>query len=716
MMNPIAFLRSGGLAYGLAVVMFLCFIYVGVMGVDFGPHFDEPYLLEGLTQSVESLTLLPQRYIYNGVYFALGFAAFSPEIAEFGTLAAREIRAHPTRPFDLAAYPRIREAQSRLISFLRTKPAILRVRTWYIVFSALTVLWVFGLTTAISRSPWAGLLGAGVLVSSWEFAYHARFAAVDIVLAMLLTLCVFLAVMVLETESPQRRRWLQTSSAVALGVAMGTKAGAMVGIVPLVLSVVLSSRVDRPLRLALRIFTVTSIALAVYILTTPGLFLDPVRVLNDWTREIGAYSRVSAGYTYYIGGYGTHAVSILRYLALSAMFPFIWVSVALFAAAIAGAGLLLAKSRSKFLVFVSFPVAYLLIIAGANLFIVRNYQVLLPFAATCAAFAIWKCLLMLRSYRFVFVACICAIATVCLSGIGFQVAQASTVRRIESEEAVLGLRAYLSAHPAQTVAFSSRLRKAVGANSSLDQVESPRYCAFYYNEADPYDYVVSKTPGLFAAVFGSHEVNYDYYPTWGGQNFDTRILITKTADAARIGINCGNTLHDPAVARLAARGAEVVGYIDCRRKDELYSRHGLEMAVIEGEPFTWDVRPYGLNKFDAQGLFGWNRVAFSVKRLDPASKYSLAVRWWSFDGPDRVQSITVTSLDGAKSFQVLRPTPVPGYLDLRSKVQPGRMPESLSADMPTEAYRDGGAVVSVMRDGGANAVLSDLWILKWRCM
>jgi len=52
-----------------------------------------------------------------------------------------------------------------------------------------------------------------------------------------------------------------------------------------------------------------------------------------------------------------------------------------------------------------------------------------------------------------------------------------------------------------------------------------------------WDQWVSNYPGFFDVTISSLEINYDYYPTWYGKNYDHRIEVLSADNARKMHVN-----------------------------------------------------------------------------------------------------------------------------------------------------------------------------------
>src|SRR5690606_8384508 len=95
----------------------------------------------------------------------------------------------------------------------------LRVRTIFLCVSALAVLWVYGTALVLSRTVLEALLAAGIVATSWQWTYHARWFAPDAVMGQFGALALLGAAVAVTSG----RRGGAFLAAVGAGLAAATK-------------------------------------------------------------------------------------------------------------------------------------------------------------------------------------------------------------------------------------------------------------------------------------------------------------------------------------------------------------------------------------------------------------------------------------------------------------------------------------------------------------
>jgi hypothetical protein len=97
-------------------------------------------------------------------------------------------------------------------------------------------------------------------------------------------------------------------------------------------------------------------------------------------------------------------------------------------------------------------------------------------------------------------------------------------------------------------------------------------------------------------------------------------------------------------------------------------------------------------------------LKFEVKGLDPTKRYSLGLTWWDYNNAQRMQSISGKGRKEARSIKLLDTTLLPNYTATR------QLPGTVTIEIPPELSRQGELSLTIQKEGGANAVVSELWL------
>jgi hypothetical protein len=400
--SPVRYARWRGalVAAGLCAILAV-HVAAGLRGVGFGQMWDEEQQLVSLQRSVSALTPDPLSYYYGGLYQLPGILALAPTLLPHIPGIIAELRAAPSQPFDATKYPSIRAAQAAAIEAIDQPKFRERDRRIFVCLVSLIIVWVFIASHRVSGSPWAALAAAAATGLSWEMSYHGRWIGADALHAQFGALTFAMIVLILDAPTPARQRMWIRMAAVASGLAVSCKVLGVFLQLPLMLAICASTREPRFPRCLGLCLEAVAIAFAVFAVTTPGVWLDPVHYLNDVCHVHLAYS------TMFTDDYpNTEPFALVRlakivgYLSLALFSPYGAAAVALFGLAIVGAVVGLRHRRAKVAVLVTFGLAYLTFVSRQRVFIARNILVLLPMLAILMSVGISRAAALVRRWRF----------------------------------------------------------------------------------------------------------------------------------------------------------------------------------------------------------------------------------------------------------------------------------------------------------------------------
>ena len=536
-------------------------IYALWKGIDFGTYWDEIIQYNLVKQSYQYELFLPHFYEYPSMLYLIDLTSVSDKlISLFSSIVDRDIfwsRVYTTtskvfvpidRPGELIDSVWLSSLTLHNVPF-DFRFFILRARVLVMLVSSLGGVWVFlSLRAAdLARPVLAAALGGSVYILSWEFGYHARWLAPDLILAQFVALFVFFLSKADRAEKP--RAWL-TSAAVAAGLATATKYPAG-GLVPaLWLYVLLRGGCSRRALLA-TIARHTVIALAVFVAITPGMLLEPLRFATE------AYFVMH----HYAGGHGIfYGVSPYdidsHWLYLGRLWEY-W-SLAMLSSQPVIAGLLATVSilglvptwyRSKPLAAVlGFLILfYSVLFSLQGVFIVRNFLILLPVFAYLAGVGFDT--LIDREFKMPVgkprQAAILATSVALATAFGWnawqQVAFGRSIAAAQREPLVRQVAEYLARHASVPVALSPCLAAELSATgaplpANVTEPGRARQYIFRMSELASSNAHLSFWPATRHNTLdwiGPREVNLNYYPTWPGTD---HAIILKIDAAEHMGV------------------------------------------------------------------------------------------------------------------------------------------------------------------------------------
>ena len=502
----------------LAAIL-LVSLFAGLIGIDFGRHWDEPERIGTVIHAIERGELLPNWYAYPSVVHDLLTVTAAPEILRLSFLPALTGATVDGTAFRHA---------------LQEHGFLLRARVVLFLASSFGAVWMYLFVRRWRRSELEALVAAALVAFSWELGYHARWLAPDVLTAASAALVLFATRRAMD--APGRR----VGSALALaGAAAGIGCGAkypsgLLLVVPLVAAISASRRrrvgATRGVALVLLGFA------AAYLATTPGAVLQYGKFATDVRFEMAHYHRGhGGGHTIEPGV--THLVAELAYLALAALSPAAPLAAMLAALALVGAAATLREDREAAAMLLVFPVAYVGYMATQRVMMARNLLVVVLFLAALAARGVGVCRAATARWAFGEQAVCGAIGLALVTNAAWLVAAGWSCEH--PPDAVGGVTAMLNTAGDARYVLTPRVRAAVKARAAATGTPVPRAAletnppagepgsplndaraiAVFYASDVP-------SPGLWTANhwdyairwFGPREVNFDYYPSWMGQD------------------------------------------------------------------------------------------------------------------------------------------------------------------------------------------------------
>jgi hypothetical protein len=503
----------------LGVVLLVCFLFTSFYGLNFGVNWDEPRAKFDSVRNTLNNGIFLQggaedngfNYNYGGVNYLLTWMGFTPEITDY-----------------LRANHWTREALAgRIIPILYGVPARLRVRRIYLVLSSLSIVWLFCLNMRLGRSRVEAFLAAAILAGSWEVAYHSRWIAPDAVVMQFALLCFLCA------ASTRRVLLWSYVGAAAAGLTIGTKyTGGLV--LPFFLAGA-AYNLWRQNRSAVHVLKhvvgMTSMAIFIFVVTTPGILIDPFRFFGQLKDQKDIYAEGFFGYTVKPGL--PHLWKMTQYFSLQ-LFSHYWPISVVFAAlcAVGFVALLVEWTWLGFLI-AAFTAAYIAYFSQQAVMIVRNLLIVAPFLCLASARGITVIAnrLSANGKRVVYG----AIAALLVVNLGWQVYAADQTKRREHSKYFLDrFGDYVQRHRGNVVLVSAKLAVALqgaGLKMPPNMVTVPNAphdeVAFLQSEGP--DIFWRDWPsnwwGMYKETFGALEVNLDAYSTFVGNE---RILLTTT--------------------------------------------------------------------------------------------------------------------------------------------------------------------------------------------
>ena len=509
------------LPYILFAVVLGFLVFTEFYGMDFGLHVDEPRILNSVTESVRTGVFLPRWYHYPSVSYGLAVTGALPEILREGGSILYEAGG----------------GMEKAVEWTQSHAYKLRVRGIFMLATLLSLVWVFLLIRQREGNGWEALLGAVLLGSSWELMYHARWIAPDGIMMQFAVLAVLLMVTALRAQ--RHRHAFLYAAAVAAGLCCGSKYPGGMLLIPLVATVVLCRRQSDALKPPVErsaYWGVVILFVAVFFLSTPGAFVEPVRFVKSALHEITHYQQGHKGHS--VSSPIQHARLLSGYLML-ALFSKFW-PIALLLMGFAGVGAydILRRDRVYAVYVLAIPAIYVCYFLTQRVMFVRNSLIVFPFAALLAARGVFYIagLMKKRWPRAVLAACIGGVIGINLWWLGFSSAGIHEKATLSHGERVLR---YIREHPRTRFLLAEKMTNYtdVAEAETYDNVtrlpdEADRLI-LSTSDLGEARRIVANRYGLYRAVSGIHEVNFSYYPL---QVRERKILVVSMETARRLGL------------------------------------------------------------------------------------------------------------------------------------------------------------------------------------
>jgi hypothetical protein len=489
------------------LILGLAIVYVGALGVvsaDYGYHWDEKRLVASVRESASTGLLLPRWYEYPSLCFDICLLA-----------AAAEVGVAYVRGGDL----RGAVESGAVKEFLASEAYFIRLRRVFFLLSILSCIPVYVVASRVSGSRWIGAFAGVASISTWEFAYHARWVVTDCILALFISWSLMASFKTLNAESPRARlAWLSLSSILA-GLCIGAKYPGGIVLVPLVLALLGAPRTPSDVPIACIVAASLALAALTFVFTTPGILAEPYRFISGVNASISLYARGHGGYT--VESTWDHLLKLGMYLGSVFLSKNPVLAIVGSALSVWGAAHMVRSNRGLAAWFLALPVLYVALMASQKVMIVRNYQLLIPYMAILMALGLgtasaavpanWQ-----RHARVVVFA----------AGAGFllynlvAVSTASVgILRPHGVSQATALDHWLRSAPEKRFFLSPGARLLLRAEfrNTVDDINLANEVIFSSEEIRDWRLFPANVPGRYKTVWSPvEEVNWDYYPSWRG--------------------------------------------------------------------------------------------------------------------------------------------------------------------------------------------------------
>ena len=500
-------------AWLLLLISLAWFLWTGARGLDFGEHWDEGFQVRLVERSIEEETLLPDWYNYPSVSYWLALAAIAPEAlgADYSGMKTRG-------PLGIGEPVQgIAPVKQELTQVARDPNFLLRMRGVFLCVSALAILGVYSATRR-RGGPWESLFAAGLIATSWEVSYHARWVAPDMILAALVALYMVSLLRAYESKG------CLLSTALLAGLATGTKYTAGLLLLPILLLWWRTPPERDPKRLvgSLAAFTASFLA------STPGAVLQPLRFWRDVAFERFHYGE-AGHYGFGVDAGLEHLGLMMRWISTALASPYAPVALLVSFLALVGAFHSWRRDPVEAALLLLVPVSWVLFFSTQKVLFVRNLLPIAPFLALFAARGLSALGRSMTGRARTALGLIGASILAVNAAWGWEASSSIGARRAETRDDVAALMSWIERERGdRTLFFSEPLAREVYALLGeqpdwmiVDQGATADLAAFRPAEVaigafprDPAGTLESNLPGALVTSFGPLEVNWEWYTTW----------------------------------------------------------------------------------------------------------------------------------------------------------------------------------------------------------
>ena len=158
------------------------------------------------------------------------------------------------------------------------------------------------------------------------------------------------------------------------------------------------------------------------------------------------------------------------------------------------------------------------------------------------------------------------------------------------------------------------------------------------------------------------------------------------------------------LAKRAPKGYRLAAYLDCGPDKADGVKGGPTLRLLAGAAYLWtgaeraaDIR-FGTVAYDER------EVLFEATGLDPKRTYQIGFTWWDYDHDTRAESVWAAADKSARFTRLLDKTNLPAGQARSEK------PAEKTLPIPRTLSAGGAVRIAFRCEGGANAVVSELWL------
>lgn len=483
------------------LLLFVFVLWNGIVGVDFGHHWDEHLFTTAVTRTLKTGVPLPKMYTYPSLCYHFALITLLPDFI------------HAKLNKDVS-----KDKFESLIAFSQSYSFSLRLRIIFFIISSLSLFWVYGLVLIWRKSRSEALLSAALLGLSWEFIYHARFAMTDAITMQFGALTIFCLFLYLKSKSA---KFLLRLAAVMAGLTFGSKYHGIAIIIPVILAIYLYPKNTKKIgSLFYESFIVLLFFISTYLITTPGTILDPFKFLTYvWStgiqnKEIGLWGYSTSSQLEYL-------LLIMRYFSFAVFSKYSIISSIFFSMSLVGLIVMFKEEKKTAILFIIFPIALLTYMSSLKVMIVRNFLILFPFFTILASRGCLYLYTKIKHRSLPRLLFSLFIALLLLINASWLVKSTLSIKNRKTTNYINRLVTFVDKHPSTQFLISERITGELETfdnkkrpNVVLEHSKGVKAAIFYSSEIDDWRKFLANRHDYTWTWFGPYEINYNYYPTW----------------------------------------------------------------------------------------------------------------------------------------------------------------------------------------------------------
>ncbi|MEK7484217.1 MAG: phospholipid carrier-dependent glycosyltransferase [Planctomycetota bacterium] len=396
------------------------------------------------------------------------------------------------------------------------------------------------------RKIFESLLGGILVLSSWEVAYHSRWAMPDtlqIQFAALTMMCVTFA---LNNKTEKSFQWLSLGTIGAACNCASKYHGGVFLLMTCLATFYLGKKQAIPTVVIFKkIFKLLILFSFSFFLLCPGILLQPLNFFDDLASRIVNYSLGHGGYT--VQPFWEHGELLILYLSQVLFSSYSPIALFFFVFSFFGVYTSWKSDRWGTAILLSSPLIFFLYIITNKVMIVRNDLQIVPILAFLSAIGLGE----LRekiSKRFFKISFEVLLGILLFFNIYWLYYTSETIAKSSEIDFIHNIESHLKTHSNQKFFLSHSVFKNLESHypSNLSQAfpnivtasqeaDSYLFLLFEAFAANENDWVKLKANRqyIYQMVSGTYDVNLTYYPTWAASH---KLMVISISQALEMGI------------------------------------------------------------------------------------------------------------------------------------------------------------------------------------